>query len=134
MTDKELKKMSRGDLLELLISQMEENEKLRAKLHKAEKELKSRRIKISKAGSIAEAALELNGVFQAAEAAAAQYLENVRLYSEKYEEAEGRTQKTKKEKPEKIRKTEVKTETEMKIETECWDDLDVDLQDFDLHD
>ncbi len=27
MTEKELKRMSRGDLLEMLISQMEENEK-----------------------------------------------------------------------------------------------------------
>ena len=39
---------------------------------------------LNKAGSIAEAALQLNGVFQAAEAAAAQYLENIqRLSSEK---------------------------------------------------
>ena len=86
MTDKEIKQMSRSELLELLIAQMEENEILRNRLEKVEAELQSRQISLDKAGSIAEAALLLNGVFQSAEEAARQYLENIRNLSEKQEE------------------------------------------------
>lgn len=83
MSDKGLKSMSRGELLELLIAQMEENENLRKQLKMAEEQLQNRRINIEKAGSIAEASLLLNGVFQSAEEAAKQYLENIRIVSEK---------------------------------------------------
>lgn len=78
MTDKELKKLSRADLLELLLEESRENERLREKLRIASEKLKDRTIQIREAGSIAEAALRLNGVFEAAEAAAQQYVENVR--------------------------------------------------------
>lgn len=78
MTDKELKKLSRAELLELLLESNRENERLRKQLEKAKGLLASRVIEIENAGSIAEAALALNGVFQAAQLAADQYLENVR--------------------------------------------------------
>lgn len=77
MTDKELRRLSRSELLEMLIAQAAENDKLKTKLEQAEAQLRNRRIAIDKAGSLAEAALSLNGVFQAAEAAAQQYLENI---------------------------------------------------------
>ncbi len=82
MTDKELRRLSRSELLEMLIEQMEENEKLRNRLEEAEADLRNRKIIIKRAGSLAEAALELNHVFQAADEAARQYLENVRLMAE----------------------------------------------------
>ena len=66
----------------MLIEQMEENEKLRNRLEEAEADLRNRKIIIKRAGSLAEAALELNHVFQAADEAARQYLENVRLMAE----------------------------------------------------
>jgi len=78
MTEKELRRMSRRELLELLLFQMEENEKLRKELNEANTLLKDREIMISESGSIAEAAMKVNGVFLAAEKAALQYLENVR--------------------------------------------------------
>lgn len=81
MTERELRKLSRADLLELLLEETKENEKLRIQLEQAQEQLADRRILIENAGSIAEAALQLNGVFQAAEEAAAQYLENVRRLS-----------------------------------------------------
>ena len=43
----------------------------------------SREIELEEAGSIAEAALRLNGVFEAAQRAAEQYLVNVRSLSER---------------------------------------------------
>jgi 5-bromo-4-chloroindolyl phosphate hydrolysis protein len=79
----ELKKMSRLELMELLVLQSEEIDKLRNELEEYKEKLESRRLEISKAGSIAEASLKINGVFEAAEAAASQYLENIkRLYEE----------------------------------------------------
>ena len=78
MTDKNLKKLSRADLLELLLEESKENERLREKLRVASEKLKDKTILIENAGSIAEAAMRLNNVFEAAEAAAQQYLDNVR--------------------------------------------------------
>ena len=81
MTDKELRRLSRGELLEMLIAQAAENDQLKNRLEQAEAQLRDRKIAISNAGSLAEAALSLNGVFQAAEAAAQQYLENIERIS-----------------------------------------------------
>lgn len=83
MTDKELKKLSRAELLEILVEQSQEIDRLQLQLSQVQKKLKSRRIAISEAGSIAEAALKLNGVFEAAQKAADQYLENIRNDSRK---------------------------------------------------
>ena len=82
MTDKELRRLSRRELLEMLIEQMNENEELKQKLDRAESELKDRNIMIENAGSLAEATLKLIDVFEAADRAAQQYLENVRRMAE----------------------------------------------------
>lgn len=86
MTDKELQKLSRSELLEMLIAQTEENDRLKRQLNEAEARLKDRQIAIENSGSIAEAALSLNGVFEAAEKAAKQYLENIEQLSSRQEE------------------------------------------------
>lgn len=85
MSEQELKKLSRADLLALLLEQTRENDRLRARLTQAQQELADRRIAIENTGSIAEAALQLNGVFEAAQAACAQYTENLRTLSEAQE-------------------------------------------------
>lgn len=82
MTDRELRKLSRADLLELLLKEHKENEQLRLQLEQAQEKLTSREIEIEVAGSLAEAALRLNDVFKAADRAAAQYLHNVRRMAE----------------------------------------------------
>ena len=86
MTDLELRKLGRKDLLELLIAQGRERDALQAELEQVKAALKDRQIQIERAGSIAEAALQLNGVFEAAQSAAQQYLENLRHRSEHMEE------------------------------------------------
>ena len=73
-----LSKLTRKQLLELLLCQTQRVEELESELAALEKKLRERRIAELEAGSIAEAALKLNGVFEAAQAAADQYLENVR--------------------------------------------------------
>lgn len=80
---KSTKRMSRKDLLELLVIQSEKIDELESELKRVNELLNDREIKISKAGSIAEAALQLNGVFEAAEKAVGQYLDNVKGEIEK---------------------------------------------------
>lgn len=82
MTDKELHRLSRKELLEMLLAQIQENEKLKEELRRAERQLSDRRLLQENAGSMAEAAMRLNAVFEAADRAAQQYLENVRLSAE----------------------------------------------------
>lgn len=77
MTEKELKRLSRAELLELLMIQTRETERLQKKLEQAEKELSDRNLRMKEAGNIAQAALEINGVMEAAQAAAQQYLDNI---------------------------------------------------------
>ena len=78
MTEKELRRLSRADLLEMLIAQSEELREVKERLAAAEAALASRIIEINNAGSIAEASLHLNGVFEAAQAASAQNKESNR--------------------------------------------------------
>ncbi len=82
MTDKELKKLRRSDLLEMLIAQSKEVESLKMQLQEAQEKLENRNIAISSAGSIAEAALGVNQIFEIAQKTADQYIENVqRIYA-----------------------------------------------------
>ena len=78
MEKNSLRKLSREELLNMLIELTKENELLKQKLHEVENELNDRAIKIKNAGSIAQAALELNGIFEAAQKAADQYLESIK--------------------------------------------------------
>ena len=85
MTDKELQKLNRSELRELLIAQTKENEELKSKLSQLEAQLHEKTIKIDKAGSIAEAALSLSGIFDAAQNAVQQYLDNIQLLNDRQE-------------------------------------------------
>jgi len=82
MKEKELRSLSRADLLQMLIDQSTEVQELRSRLAEAEAELERREIAVSRAGTMAEAALLLNGVLEAADRACAQYIENMELRSQ----------------------------------------------------
>jgi len=77
MTEKDLKRLGRAELLELLLVQTREVERLQNELAQARAQLDSRLITVQNAGNLAEAVLALNGVANAAQAAANQYLENI---------------------------------------------------------
>lgn len=77
MTDENLRKLKRAELLELLIEQGEELERTRERLRRAEEALTDRQLKLQTAGTMAEAALKLNDVFAAADRAAQDYLASV---------------------------------------------------------
>lgn len=93
MTDKELKKLNRGELLEILLTQAEQIDKQKKYIHLLEERVSEREIAIEKAGSIAEAAVSLNNVFETAQSAADHYLENIRNLQEKAEKEYGEIQK-----------------------------------------
>ena len=78
MTDKELRRLRRDDLLQILISQQRQIDELTVSLEQAQGELGKRNIAIEEAGSVAEAALRLNGVFEAAQASVDQYTQEMR--------------------------------------------------------
>ena len=82
---KELRKMKKTELLEIMLKQGEEIDRLRARVEEleaevAEKEAEMERheFEIKKFGSIAEASLQVTDIFQEAEKAARIYLENLR--------------------------------------------------------
>ena len=81
MTESELKKLNRTELLAMLISITQRCDKLEAELQEAYEKLDGREIEISRAGTLAEAALKINKIFEAADQAGAQYLANLqRMY------------------------------------------------------
>ena len=77
MVNKELKKLKRKELLFLVLEKDAEIEKLKIDIDKLKAELEDKNVKIKNSGSIAEASLKLNGVFEAAQKAADQYIENI---------------------------------------------------------
>ncbi len=79
MTDRELRKMSRLDLLEVLLTQSREIEKLKSEIEVLNRKIDDRDIVMSHSGSIAEASLVINNVFEAAQKAADQYVNSVKF-------------------------------------------------------
>ena len=78
LTEKELKKLSRQELLEILLVQSKKIDRLRTQLEEARQQIAEKELVIAEAGSIAEASLSLGGVFEDAQKAADQYLGNIR--------------------------------------------------------
>jgi hypothetical protein len=78
MKDKKLRKLSRKELLQILVTQSKKIEELEAKLRKAEQGLDDHVLIMKEAGTMAEAALRLNHIFEDADAACQQYLESIR--------------------------------------------------------
>ena len=77
MTDKEFRRMSRGDLIEIIYQYQHKEKELTEEIATLTASIEDRRIKIDKAGSIAEAVLSLNNVFESAQATADQYLAEI---------------------------------------------------------
>ena len=79
MTDKEFKRLNRSQLIEIIYQLQLKQEELVAENEKLSKALADKRIRVNKAGNIAEAALEIHNVMQNAQDAAEHYLEEVQL-------------------------------------------------------
>ena len=86
MTDKEFKRLSRSQLIDIIYLLQLKQEELTAENEKLSKALENKRLRVSEAGSIAEAALEIHNVMQTAQDAAAHYLEEIRIMRDETEE------------------------------------------------
>lgn len=78
MTEKELKKLNRYQLLELLLAQTERADSLEQKVEQLQAQLDERELRFARLGSIAEASVCVCGVFEAAQKAADLYLESAK--------------------------------------------------------
>ena len=78
MTEKELKKLNRYQLLELLVMQTERADSLQKKAEQLQAQLDDRELRFARLGSIAEASVYISGVLEAAQKAADLYLESAK--------------------------------------------------------
>ena len=85
MTDKEFKKLSRAQLIDIIYQLQLQIEQLKEQKQELEGELADKRLRLSNAGSIAEAALEINDCFRSAQKAADQYLSEIKAMREETE-------------------------------------------------
>lgn len=91
MKQQDLRSLSRGELLEIMIQQAEELEALRKENEEYRQQLQEKTIALDEAGSIAEAALKVSGIFDAAHQASARYLESIKILSAQKEQDAQRT-------------------------------------------
>lgn len=75
MTEQELKKLSRSDLLQLVLDQDKAMDLLRERIASMERAQREKSYNVKRFGSIAESALQVSGIFEAAQRAADQYLQ-----------------------------------------------------------
>ena len=85
MTDKEFKRLSRAQLIDIIYQLQVEIDKLNEEKQDLENELADKRLRLGVAGNIAEAALEINDCFRSAQNAAEQYLNEIKLMREETE-------------------------------------------------
>lgn len=77
MTDKEFRRLRRSDLIDIIYEYQKNEEKMAAEIKELREKLEAQELKISNAGSIAEAVAGLNDIFAVAQRTADQYLEKV---------------------------------------------------------
>ena len=85
MTDKEFKRLSRAQLIEVIYQLQLQVDNLTERNQTLEAALAEKRLRISNAGNLAEAALEINDCFRSAQNAAEQYLSEIKLLREETE-------------------------------------------------
>lgn len=83
--NKELKKLKRKDLLEIVLEQTKRIEELEDELSKVNKKLEDKKIIIEQSGSIAEATVKLSDIFNKAQLLADDYVKNVKENINKYQ-------------------------------------------------
>ena len=74
-----LRHLNKTELLEIILEQEKKLVSMNNNLEELKKQIENREIIMEDSGSIAEAALRLNGIFEAAQKAADQYLESVKV-------------------------------------------------------
>ena len=97
MNEKELRKISRKELLELLLEQANRIVDLEKELADTKTKLEDKKIMLNQAGNLAEASLKITDLFQ-------KTMETCKIYSDNIEELNSRIEKEVREKYEAIEK------------------------------
>ena len=87
MFQKELKKLSRRELVDIIYQLKKNEQQLQEEIDTLRKELVDKRIRLSVAGSIAEAAVTITDVFSSAQKTADLYLDEIACMKKDTEEA-----------------------------------------------
>ncbi len=79
--------LSKNEMIVVIHDQEQEIENLKAKVAELQAKLDDRELKINEAGNLADASARISELFTAAQATADTYLENIKLYEKRSEEA-----------------------------------------------
>lgn len=82
MLNKELKKLSRRELVDIIYQMKKNEQQMQEEIADLRKQLEDRRMRISNAGSISEAAMSITDVFMAAQKTADLYLQEISCMKE----------------------------------------------------
>ena len=82
MTDKEVKRLTRSQLIEIIYQLQLRQDELTLENEKLSKALEDKRIMLEDAGNVAQAVMEIHKVMQAAQDAAVHYLEEMQARAE----------------------------------------------------
>ncbi len=82
MINKDLKRLSRRELVDVIYQMKKNEEQLQEKIVSLEQALEEKRIRLSSVGSIAEAAVDITNVFSAAQTTADIYLREIQTMRE----------------------------------------------------
>lgn len=77
MINKDLKRLSRRELVDIIYQLKKNEQQLQEKIDVLEAQLNDRRIRISAAGSVADAAVDITGILSNAQTTADLYLEEI---------------------------------------------------------
>lgn len=82
MTDRQLRRLSRGELVDIIYTLQLQQQKLQKENDELRTALENRQLRVEKAGSLAEAAIAVSGVMEAAQRAADLYLASLGVKKE----------------------------------------------------
>jgi cell division septum initiation protein DivIVA len=85
MTDREFKRLTRAQLIDIIYQFQLQLDKLTEEKQELEQKLADKRLRLSNAGNIADAALAMNDCFRSAQNAAEQYLNEIKAIREETE-------------------------------------------------
>ncbi len=86
MNGNEIKKLSRKELIDIIYQMKQNEQQMQEQIASLQKELQDKRIRISMAGSIAEASMSITNVFSTAQRTADLYLREIACMKEDAEE------------------------------------------------
>lgn len=116
MVSKELRKLNRRELVDVIYQLKKNEEQMQEKIETLEAELEERRIHLSEVGSIAEATTSITGIFSVAQSTADLYLHEI---SSMKEDAQREYEKLIEEAEKKVEEAEKKVEEAEKIVEEA---------------